>query len=183
MKKLPLTAVLLCLFVTISTNIYANDCSSNLDFTVETLTGNKSLKLCEEYQGDVILVVNTASKCGFTGQYEGLEKLYSDYKDQGLVVLGFPSNDFGNQEPGSSEDIAKFCRATFGVKFPMFAKTSVKPGSASPFYQRLIAETGVFPKWNFHKYLIDREGNIVASFDSLITPESDQLMSAVKSLL
>ncbi len=176
--------ILLTLALISFTNLAsAGNCSENLDFTVNTLVGDETVNLCKAYQGKVILVVNTASKCGFTGQYEGLEKMYSDYKDQGLVVLGFPSNDFGNQEPGSSEEIAKFCRATFGVKFPMFEKTHVTPPNASAFYQRLIEVTNSQPKWNFHKYLIDREGNIVASFDSVITPESAQLMGAVKSLL
>ncbi len=177
----PLFAVFLSIFLLGTAN--ASDCSKNLDFTVETLTGNKKVNLCEAYQGKVLLVVNTASKCGFTGQYEGLEKLYSDYQDKGLVVLGFPSNDFGNQEPGSSEEIAKFCRATFGVKFPMFAKTNVKPENASPFYQGLIDATGSYPKWNFHKYLIDREGHVAASYDSVITPENEVLMDHIKSLL
>lgn len=171
------------LFASLTAAANASECAANLDFSVETLTGNKTVRLCDVYQGNVILVVNTASKCGFTGQYEGLEKLYETYKDQGLVVLGFPSNDFGNQEPGSSEEIAKFCRATFGVKFPMFAKTHVLPRNASPFYARLIAETGRHPQWNFHKYLIDREGNIVASFDSVVTPENPDLMNRIKSLL
>lgn len=161
----------------------AKPCAPSLDFTVETLTGGDNIHLCEVYQGKVVVVVNTASKCGFTGQYEGLEDLYARYKDQGLVVLGFPSNDFGNQEPGSGEEIAKFCRATFGVKFPMFAKTSVRAEDASPFYAHLIAATGSSPGWNFHKYLIDREGRVVASFPSQVAPASEKFISAIEALL
>ena len=115
----------------------ANQCPELLDIEVRKLASDEKVRLCDEYRGKVVLVVNTASKCAFTGQYEGLEKLYADYKDEGLVVLGFPSNDFGGQEPGSEEKIQSFCRLTYSVQFPMFEKTNAKKGNAGLLYQRL----------------------------------------------
>ena len=138
--------------------------------------------LCQ-YSGRVVLVVNTASKCGFTKQYEGLEALHEKYKDRGLVVLGFPSNDFGGQEPGTEKEIADFCRLTYGVKFPMMGKVSIDPPNTHPFYQSLIRATGERPKWNFHKYLIDRSGNRVLSFSTWVKPESPELVGAIERLL
>lgn len=138
--------------------------------------------LCQ-YRGRVLLVVNTASFCGFTKQYEGLEALHAKYKDRGLVVLGFPSNDFGQQEPGSSKEIADFCRLTYGVKFPMFGKVSIAPPKTHPFYEALAKATGERPQWNFHKYLIDRSGNKVQSFGTSVKPESKELVSAIERLL
>jgi glutathione peroxidase len=165
-----------------STNAVAN-CGPALDFEHRRLAGDETVKLCDAYQGKVLLVVNTASKCGFTGQYEGLEALYDKYKDRGLVVLGFPSNDFGNQEPGSEEQIQKFCRLTYSVQFPMFEKIHVKKGKADPFYRYLAAQAGGYPKWNFYKYLIDRDGNVVDYFSSITSPDSRKLVSAIEKLL
>src|ERR1700716_3135415 len=119
--------------------------------------------LCE-YQGKVLLVVNTASQCGYTPQYEGLEALYRKYRPRGLVVLGFPSNDFGGQEPGSNKEIAAFCVNQYAIDFPMFSKISVKGKEASPLYAELAKSTGKAPGWNFHKYLVDRSGKQVQSF-------------------
>lgn len=119
------------------------------------------MNLCEAYAGKVVLIVNTASKCAFMSQYEGLEALYETYKERGLVVLGFPSNDFANQEPGTEAEIKTFCRMTYGVQFPMFAKTRVRKNQADPLHQKLGEATGSWPKWNFHKYLLDREGRVV----------------------
>jgi glutathione peroxidase len=138
--------------------------------------------LCQ-YKGKLVLVVNTASYCGFTNQYAGLEQLYAKYKSKGLVVLGFPSNDFGKQEPGSSKDIADFCFNTYGVKFPMFSKTVVSGAGKSALYAALEKSTGTSPQWNFHKYLIDRSGKVVASFPSDIEPESPQLLAAIDKAL
>ena len=138
--------------------------------------------LCQ-YSGRVLLVVNTASKCGFTKQYGGLEALHAKYEARGLTVLGFPSNDFGQQEPGSTKEIADFCRLTYGVKFPMFGKVSIAPPATQPFYEALIRTTGKRPQWNFHKYLIDRSGKRVLSFDSQVSPDSPELVLAIEKFL
>lgn len=161
----------------------AANCGPALDFELRRLAGDDTVRLCDAYQGKVVLMVNTASKCGFTGQYEGLEALYAKYKERGLVVLGFPSNDFANQEPGSEEQIQKFCRLTYSVEFPMFEKLHVKKGKASPLYQYLATQTGVYPKWNFYKYLIDREGRVVDHFSSITSPTSKTLVRAIEKLL
>lgn len=158
-------------------------CAPALDFEKRRLAGDETVRLCEAYQGKVILVVNTASKCGFTGQYEGLEALNRKYADRGLVVLGFPSNDFGNQEPGTEEQIQQFCRLTYSVQFPMFEKTSVKKGTADPFFKYLAEHAGAYPKWNFYKYLIDRDGNVVDYYSSVTAPDSKKLISAIERLL
>lgn len=169
----------------ISTGVLADtkSCPSLLDLDVRRLASDEAINLCEAYRGKVILVVNTASKCGFTPQYEGLEALYRKYKDRGLVVLGFPSNDFMNQEPGSEQEIAKFCRLTYSVEFPMFEKVSVKKGQASPVFERLAAAGAAYPKWNFYKYLIDRNGNLVDYYSSITSPQSGKLVSAIEKLL
>ncbi|NBC49433.1 MAG: redoxin domain-containing protein [Gammaproteobacteria bacterium] len=158
-------------------------CAPALDFELRRLAGDETVRLCDAYQGKVVLMVNTASKCGFTGQYDGLEALYDQYKDRGLVVLGFPSNDFGNQEPGSEEQIQKFCRLTYSVQFPMFEKIHVKKGQAAPLYQYLAEQTGAYPKWNFYKYLIDREGNVVDYYSSITSPQSKKFLKAIEKLL
>jgi glutathione peroxidase len=160
----------------------AGSCSALLSHTFPRLQDEAPQSLCQ-YQGKVILVVNTASFCGFTSQYEGLEKLYAKYKDRGLVVLGFPSNDFGQQEPGSNKDIADFCKNTYDVKFPMFAKSSVSGSNPNPLFKMLIAKTGTTPKWNFYKYLIDRNGNVVDSFGSMTKPTSTSITSEIEKLL
>jgi glutathione peroxidase len=130
----------------------------------------------------VVLVVNTASFCGFTSQYKGLETLNTQYKDRGLVVLGFPSNDF-SQEKGSNKDIAAFCESTFGVKFPMFTKTQVTGDGAAPLFKQLTAQTGQKPRWNFHKYLIGRDGKVLDQYSSMTGPESKTLLSAIDTAL
>jgi glutathione peroxidase len=160
----------------------AGSCSPLLSHTFPRLQDEAPQSLCQ-YQGKVILVVNTASFCGFTSQYEGLEKLYAKYKDRGLVVLGFPSNDFGQQEPGSNKDIADFCKNTYDVKFPMFAKSSVSGSNPNPLFKMLIAKTGTTPKWNFYKYLIDRNGNVVDSFGSMTKPTSSSITGEIEKLL
>jgi glutathione peroxidase len=157
--------------------------SVDLDIQVRTLNDDQQLNLGTEYSGKVLLIVNTASKCGFTPQYEGLEKLYDDYKEQGLVVLGFPSNDFGQQEPGTEQEIKKFCRLTYGVRFPMFQKSSVTASNPDQLYQRLAGAAGEYPRWNFHKYLIDRQGRLVGSYKSAVKPEDPALVEKIKSLL
>ncbi|HQR04387.1 MAG: glutathione peroxidase [Proteobacteria bacterium] len=157
-------------------------CPALLNFTVPKLQDNSPQSLCQ-YEGKVLLVVNTASYCGFTSQYEGLEALYRKYKDQGLVVIGFPSNDFGQQEPGSAREIADFCRSTYGVQFPMMAKTDVVEPGTSPFYRQLIAKSGSKPRWNFHKYLIDRRGEQIQAFSSFTKPDSAELVGAIEKRL
>jgi glutathione peroxidase len=136
-----------------------------------------------DYAGKVLLVVNVASKCGLTPQYEGLEKLYAEKRDQGLVVLGFPANDFGAQEPGSSKEIKDFCELTYGVKFPMVEKTSVVPGKANPVFAQLEKMTGDAPEWNFHKYLIARDGKRAFSFSARTQPESKEVVNRIEELL
>ncbi len=158
-------------------------CPPALDFEVRRLASDERVNLCQAYQGKVVLIVNTASKCGFTGQYEGLEALYHKYKDRGLVVLGFPSNDFMGQEPGTEAEIKEFCRLTYSVEFPMFEKTQVAKGKAGPLFQRLAELGGGYPRWNFYKYLIDRQGNLVDTWSSFTSPESGKLVDAIERLL
>ena len=167
---------------TYSPNHAASTCSPLLNHTFPRLQDEAPQNLCQ-YQGKVILAVNTASFCGFTSQYEGLEKIYAKYKDKGFVVLGFPSNDFGQQEPGSNKEIADFCKNTYDVKFPMFAKSSVSGSNPNPFFKMLIAKTGTTPKWNFYKYLIDRNGNVVDSFGSITKPTSSSITDQIQKLL
>src|SRR5437899_2532654 len=143
--------------------------------TTNASSRRSARSLCQ-FQGKVLLIVNTASYCAYTKQYEGLEAMYRKYKDRGLVVVGFPSNDFGSQEPGSNKEIAEFCRTTYGVQFPMFEKSSVAKLAANPLYVALAAKTGAAPKWNFHKYVVDRNGAPVASFASDVTPDSAKLV-------
>lgn len=157
-------------------------CAPALSHTFLRLQDEVPQNLCQ-YQGKVIMVVNTASFCGFTSQYEGLEKIYARYKDKGFVILGFPSNDFGQQEPGSNKEIAEFCKNTYDVKFPMFAKSSVSGKDANPLFKMLISKTGTTPKWNFYKYLIDRNGNIIESYNSLTKPDSKSMTSEIEKLL
>lgn len=157
-------------------------CAPALAHTFPRLQDEVPQNLCQ-YQGKVIMVVNTASFCGFTSQYEGLEKIYARYKDKGFVILGFPSNDFGQQEPGSNKEIAEFCKNTYDVKFPMFAKSSVSGKDANPLFKMLINKTGTSPKWNFYKYLIDRNGNIVESYNSLTKPDSKSVTLEIEKLL
>ena len=160
----------------------AANCPPILNHVFPKLQDNTPQSLCQ-YQGKVVLVVNTASFCGFTGQYEGLESVYDKYKARGLVVVGFPSNDFGDQEPGSAKEIADFCRTTYGIKFPLMAKTDVAPPKTHAFYQQLIEKTGTRPSWNFHKYVIDRSGRRVASYASRTTPQSPELIAQIERWL
>jgi len=154
------------------------------DFSFHTLTGDKPLPL-SAYKGKVLLIVNTASKCGFTPQYAALEKLYEKYKDRGLVIIGVPSNDFGGQEPGTDQDIANFCQVNFGVTFPMAAKEVVSGKNADPFYLWARKELGfgTAPKWNFHKYLINRKGELVDYFYSTTSPDATRFINALEKAL
>jgi glutathione peroxidase len=157
-------------------------CPAVLHHTFNRLQDDAAQDLCQ-YAGKVVLVVNTASYCGFTKQYKGLEELYAKYSPRGLVVLGFPSNDFGKQEPGSSQEIADFCYNTYGVKFPMFAKSSVVGAETNPFHANLAKITGHAPKWNFTKYLIDRQGKTVEYFPSRVAPEDPEFVAKIERAL
>ncbi|MEY2631515.1 MAG: hypothetical protein RIR00_169 [Pseudomonadota bacterium] len=157
-------------------------CPGLLDHRFSSLQDGKPVSLCD-YAGKVILVVNTASYCGFTSQYDGLEKLYARLQDQGLVVLGFPSNDFGEQEPGKDKEIADFCRLTYGVQFPMLSKTVVSGKNAHPFYQQLAGITGSRPRWNFHKYLINRDATQVVAYSSFTKPDDRDLLKKIDQFL
>jgi glutathione peroxidase len=159
----------------------AATCGALLDHTVNDLSGNRE-NLCQ-YAGKVVLVVNTASYCGYTPQYKGLQALADKYRARGLVVLGFPSNDFGQQEPGSAKEIKEFCDRTYAVKFPLFAKTPVKEAGGSAVFDGLAQATGQRPKWNFHKYLIARDGQSAVSFPSKVEPESPEFVAKVEELL
>lgn len=161
--------------------VSAASCPALLDQKFKSLQGQPQ-NLCQ-YAGKVVLVVNTASYCGYTEQYRGLQAIYDKYKDQGLVVIGFPANDFGKQEPGSNAEVADFCERTYKVRFPMMEKTSVVEGQANPLFERLFKITGQRPKWNFHKYLVARDGNTVSSYPSRVAPESSELVSAIDKLL
>jgi len=159
----------------------AATCPALLDRSMADIL-EKPRSLCE-YAGKVVLVVNTASECGYTPQYEGLEALYRKYRERGLVVLGFPSNDFGGQEPGSNREIAAFCVNQYAVDFPMFAKTSVRGAQANPLFAELARATGAAPRWNFHKYLVARDGKRVQSFDTRVAPGDAKLVGAIEQLL
>ena len=157
-------------------------CPTVLNQKFNRLQDEAPQDLCQ-YAGKVVLVVNTASFCGYTSQYEGLEALYAKYSRKGLVVLGFPSNEFGKQEPGTSKEIADFCYNTYGVKFPMFAKSSVTGANPNPLYASLIKATGKTPSWNFHKYLIGRDGKVLEHYPSKVTPDDKKLVGQIEKAL
>jgi glutathione peroxidase len=159
---------------------------SVLEFTMKDIDG-KDVKL-DEYRGKVLMLVNVASHCGYTPQYEGLESIYKKYKDQGLVVMGFPANNFLGQEPGTNEEIKTFCKTKYNVSFPMFAKISVKGGDIHPLY-RFLTGKNTDPEfsgdisWNFNKFLVDRSGKIVNRFETKEKPESEKIIASIESAL
>ena len=156
--------------------------ASNIyDFTLNSIDGKPAP--LESYKGKVVLLVNVASRCGYTPQYTGLEALYEKFKDQGLVILGFPANNFGAQEPGTNEEIKTFCSTKYNVSFPMYAKVSVKGADMTPLYKFLTDTKGGDVKWNFTKFLADKHGNIVGRFEPAVTPDSAELVGAVESAL
>lgn len=163
--------------------VLAQQCPDTLAHDKRVLAGEERVNLCQRYLGQVVLVVNTASRCAYTPQYDALEKLYARYRDRGLVVLGFPSNDFGAQEPGSEQQIRNFCRLTYDVDFPMFEKTHARQDRADPLYRTLGELAGEYPRWNFHKYLLDRDGRLVGSFPSHVTPDDARLRDAIEQAL
>lgn len=160
----------------------AHSCPAILQHEFPRLQDDTPQNLCQ-YAGKVLLVVNTASYCGFTHQYEGLEALYAKYQDKGLVVLGFPSNQFGKQEPGGSKEIADFCYNTYGVKFPMFAKSDVRGDERNALYVDLFKATKAEPKWNFNKYLLDRKGKVLSYYPSDVEPDNTRLVSTIEKAL
>jgi glutathione peroxidase len=157
--------------------------ASVLDHSYRRLASQERVHLGEAFGGKVLLIVNTASKCGFTPQYEGLEALHQEFSGQGFAVLGFPSNDFMGQEPGTEEEIREFCTLNFGVRFPMFERVVVRGREATPLFRELAAAAGEAPRWNFHKYLVGRDGTVLASFGSRVRPEAPELRVAVKQAL
>jgi len=178
MRKLYLTGMVM------ATSLFG--ASGVLDFTLNSLDG-KPAPLAE-YRGKVVLIVNVASKCGYTPQYTGLEKIYEKYKDQGFVILGFPANNFGGQEPGTNEEIKTFCSSKYQVTFPMYSKVSVKGADSTPLYQFLTDKqsnpaTAGEIKWNFTKFLVDRNGKVIARFEPAVTPESADVTGAIEKAL
>lgn len=174
--RLLLTAVLMALGPA-----QATACPESLDFTLRPLASSaEPVRLCDRYAGKVLLMVNTASKCAYTPQYEGLEALSRQYADRDLVVLGFPSNDFAGQEPGTEQQIQAFCKLTYAVAFPMFEKLRVRGPDAHPLYRLLAEQGGGEPGWNFHKYLIARDGRVVAAFPSSTAPDDARLLEAIE---
>ena len=151
-----------------------------LDLEYRPLASRSPVNLAEQHGGQVLLVVNTASKCGFTPQYEGLEKLQQRYGGRGFSVLGFPSNDFRGQEPGDEAQIQEFCTLTYGVRFPMYEKVQVTGDDATPLYRRLARQSGVQPGWNFHKYLVSRDGRVVGNWPSKTEPDDAALVAAIE---
>ena len=175
MKKI-ITLVAL-LFV--SQSVMASECPDVLKFMKRKLNSQETVNFCEAYKDKAILFVNTASKCGFTPQFDGLEKLYNDYKDKNFVVLGFPSGDF-NQEFDDEGKTAELCELTYGVKFPMFEAIAVRGDDADPLYRLLAEKAGSAPKWNFYKYLVDRKGNLVDSYSSFTKPLDEDLIADIE---
>ena len=151
------------------------------EFTLNSIEGKPAP--LSAYQGKVVLIVNVASRCGFTPQYAGLEALYEKYKDRGFVILGFPANNFGGQEPGTNEEIKTFCSTKYNVTFPMYSKISVKGDDKAPLYQFLTDATGSEIQWNFTKLLEDKSGKVVARFESKVTPDSPDVAAAIEKAL
>jgi glutathione peroxidase len=160
--------------------------SNVLDFTLNSIDGKPAP--LSQYQGKVVLIVNVASRCGYTPQYEGLERVYEKYKDQGFVILGFPANNFGGQEPGTNEEIKTFCSSKYSVKFPLYTKISVKGDDINPLYKFLTDKqanpaTGGDIKWNFTKFLVGKDGKVIARFEPAVTPESAEVTGAIEKAL
>ena len=179
LTSFPVAAALLAI-VASAGSAGAAEPASLFDLTATNIDGKP--QALSAYKGEVVLVVNTASACGFTPQYAGLEKLYEEYKGKGFTILGFPSNDF-SQEKGSNKEIAEFCENTFGVKFPMFVKSSVRGPDANPLYRQLAAQSGRSPAWNFHKYLIGADGRFIDWFSTPTKPMSPKITAAVEKAL
>ncbi len=165
-----------------SSAAFANDCPDVLKFMKRKLNSQEMVNMCDAYKGQTLLIVNTASYCGFTKQFEGLEELYSAYKDQGFTVLGFPAHNF-NQEDEDEGKIAEQCVLEYGVQFPMFEPLSVEGDDADPLFRRLAEESGKAPEWNFYKYLIDKKGNVVDYYSNWTSPTSRSLVKDLEAAL
>jgi glutathione peroxidase len=165
--------------------LQAASCPASLDFALRPLAAAEPVRLCDEHRGQVLLMVNTASKCGFTPQYEGLEALDAELRGQGFHVVGFPSGDFLNQEYEEEEQIAEFCRSNYGIQFPMYEKVHASRRHAQPgtLYHHLGNAVGEFPRWNFHKYLIGRDGEVLASFGTRVRPDDPKMRAAIEAAL
>lgn len=174
-------ALMLMLMFTLFAQPALSDCPAVLDHRFNNLNG-EPIDLCA-YSGKVILIVNTASYCGNTPQYRGLQALYDTYRERGLVIIGFPANDFGSQEPGSNKEIRDFCELTYGVEFPMVEKTSVVGATTNPVFTKLAAMTKQKPEWNFHKYLVSRDGARAFSYPARMQPQSEQIVDRIEALL
>ena len=170
-----------CTFCLLLFSINAFSCSDLLDTDMRILDSAETKNLCE-YEGKALLVVNVASRCGYTYQYAGLQKLYESYKDEDFLVIGIPSRDF-LQEYSDESDVAEFCSTEYGVDFPMFSTVKVRGKKAHPFYKKLTAETGVTPSWNFNKYLISKDGKVISTYGSKVKPDSQELIAAIESIL
>ncbi|MDA8856479.1 glutathione peroxidase [Gammaproteobacteria bacterium] len=170
------------LYLVLFMSMHSFACTDLLNTDIRQLDSAKITNLCE-FEDEVILVVNVASRCGFTYQYEGLQSLYNNYKDQGFVVIGIPSRDFLFQEYKEEGDVAEFCSTEYGVEFPMFATSKVTGKNAHPFYKKLKAQSGVSPSWNFNKFLISRDGVVTDTFDKNVEPNSLDLLARIESLL
>ncbi len=185
MKSLSRTTpfLLIGVLLTMATTLFAG--AGVYSFTLNSIDG-KPAPLAD-YKGKVVLIVNVASQCGYTPQYTALESIYEKYKDQGLVILGFPANNFGAQEPGTNEEIKTFCTRKYSVKFPMYSKISVKGDDQAPLYSYLTKQTGAGLsgdiKWNFTKFLVDRNGNVVQRFEPAVTPDSKEMTAAIEKQL
>ena len=179
MKK---TLLLVTLTLFSSATFAAENCPSVLKFVKRKLNSQETVNLCEAYQGKALLIVNTASYCGFTPQFEGLEAMYEEYKDQNFTILGFPAHDF-NQEAKDEGKTAELCELTYGVKFPMFEPTVVTGDDQDPLYRMLTRATGEEPSWNFNKYLVDKDGNIVKHYGSRVKPSDEDLRADIKAAM
>ena len=185
MLSIPLVKSLICCLMLGGMCVLASSgvAATPLTGTVKTINGTD--KNLADYQGKVVLIVNVASQCGYTSQYAGLQKLYEAYKDRGFVVLGFPANDFGAQEPGTDSEIASFCSTSYGVTFDMFAKSSVKGANKMLLYETLTSSAKPAGEvgWNFEKFLVDREGQVIGRFKSGVSPQDPKLIAAIESAL
>lgn len=177
MKKMLIASLLIASFTT-----QANECPDVLKHMKRKLNSQEVVNMCESYAGKAVLFVNTASKCGFTPQFEGLEALYDTYKDDGLVVVGFPSNDFA-QEYSDESKTAEVCELTYGVNFPMFEPIKVRGNEADPLYAKLAEETGKQPKWNFNKYLMNKDGTTITHYGSRVKPEDEDFLQDIATAL